>query len=304
MSIILNFYYTYVFYYLNFMQKPKNKVYAKQSFSKDPYECKQDWPADIFCQCGGDGVVFTDKKFSIEKALSDTNEALEVIGTVAGVENKKEHYRTAFFEAFPKNPSCFLRGEGVSVEEAELNAWNKYQKILNCQNHDFSRKDKSGYERTDGYAFCTKCPLSGTFLEPTTTCCKCGVPTCFKQNIKKEYLCMDHFFSSEDLDEVFEDISKTNSFLDDYTIENQKMWFLEEQILYTHYKQKYQVVDKKKWEAITHAFSFYRSHIEGQFNPFFGKATKTELEIHKMIVEAIPVLYSKIDDYLKAQKII
>lgn len=282
-------------------ENKNNKIYASQSFSKDKYECKQNWPPDTFCQCGGDGIVFTDKKFSIEKALSDTNEALEVIGTMAGAKSEKQHYRTAFFEVFPKNPKCFLRGEGKNVEEAELNAWNQYQKVISCQNHEFDRKG-----RTDGYAFCTKCPYRGTVLEPTTVCHQCNTPTCFKTNNQDQYLCMTHYFGSQNLDSIIIDYTKDqfSSFFNDYTPENQKIWFLEEKMLFDYYTATLSKVDKEIWDGITHAFNFYRGHIENQFNPLFGKKTKTELEIHEMILQAIPVLFPKIDKYLKDNNII
>ena len=95
-------------------------------------------------------------------------------------------YITAFFEAFPKTPSCFIRGEGKTIEEAEENAWNKYQKILNC-NHEMERRD-----RTDGYAYCKHCSYSSTVFEPLTKCCKCGKPTAFTKDYKGKYYCKKH----------------------------------------------------------------------------------------------------------------
>ena len=91
---------------------------ARKSFG-DPYKCKQNWEEDTFVQCGDKGVVFS----------------------------KKGGYTTAFFEAYPKKPKCFIRGEGKDVEEAELNAWDKYQKIISC-NHEMERRD-----RVDGYGY-------------------------------------------------------------------------------------------------------------------------------------------------------
>lgn len=57
--------------------------------SEPEYESKYDW--DCYCQAGSNGVVFS----------------------------KNGNYETAFFEAFPKNPKCFIRGEGANIEEAE-----------------------------------------------------------------------------------------------------------------------------------------------------------------------------------------
>ena len=61
---------------------------ARNSFGK-PHQCKFEWPEDCGVQCGEGGLVL----------------------------DKKGSYTTAFFEAFPKSPSCFLRGEGASIEE-------------------------------------------------------------------------------------------------------------------------------------------------------------------------------------------
>lgn len=63
-----------------------------KSPNKDTTEwpCAFPWPEDCFCQAGHSGVVFT----------------------------KSGHYRTAFFEAFPKNPNTFIRGEGSTIEVA------------------------------------------------------------------------------------------------------------------------------------------------------------------------------------------
>lgn len=123
----------------------------------DPYECKHAWDDNMFVQCGGNGLV---------------------IG--------KNQYRTAFFEAFPKKPSCFLRGEGATIEEAEQACWDKYQKVLTCD-HEMERRD-----RTDGYAFCKHCSYSSTVFEPLTKCCKCGVPTANASDKDEKYYCKKH----------------------------------------------------------------------------------------------------------------
>ena len=126
------------------------------------YDSKYDW--DFFCQGGTSGIVLP--KGSFDKVFGD--EPLK--GLAEGMASE-ESYRTAFFEAFPKTPSCFLRGEGKTIEEAEEDCWKKYQKVLNC-NHEMERRD-----RTDGYAYCKHCSYSSTVFEPLTKCCKCGKPT-------------------------------------------------------------------------------------------------------------------------------
>lgn len=282
-------------------EKTPKKLQAKQSFSKDMYDCKQNWPSDTFCQCGGDGIVLTGNDSSIEKALTDTNEALELIGTVAGAKTSKKHYRTAFFEAFPKNPQCFLRGEGPTVADAELNAWEKYTKILNCKEHDFERKG-----RTDGYCYCKKCPLSGSFLDPLTTCKECSIPTTDATDSEGQHYCYHHYFTKLNPDQIVHAEMTKWMGLSDYTPENQKLWFLEEQFLYNEFMNKYGLdkMTKEFWKQITHAFNWYRNHIETQYNPFFGKKTKTEKEIHDLIIEAFPVLVLRVDEYLVKNKFI
>ena len=58
------------------------------------YECKYDWKDNCFVQCGDEGVVL----------------------------DKVDSYLTAFFEAFPKEPKTFIRGEGKTIAEAEKQA--------------------------------------------------------------------------------------------------------------------------------------------------------------------------------------
>jgi hypothetical protein len=138
--------------------KPKVKT-ARKSFGED-YVCLKNWDEDIFVQCGGHGVVF-----------------------VRGGEN----YETAFFEAFPKKPDCFLRGEGSTIEEAESECWDKYQKVISCK-HEMERRN-----RTDGYGYCKHCSYSSTVFEPLTKCCKCNVPTSHSEDYKGKFYCKKHY---------------------------------------------------------------------------------------------------------------
>jgi len=120
------------------------------------YETKHEW--GFFCQAGSKGIVFS----------------------------KKGNYTTAFFEAFPRTPKCFIRGEGTTVEEAEQQAWEKWQKIQTCT-HEMERRD-----RTDGYAYCKHCAYSNMVFEPLTKCCKCGKPTNYTYDRKKNWYCKKH----------------------------------------------------------------------------------------------------------------
>lgn len=129
---------------------------VRMSCDKEDYDSVYDW--SCFCQGGDNGVVFS----------------------------KKGNYNTAFFEAFPDDPKCFLRGEGKNIQEAEQAAWNKYQKILVC-NHEMERRG-----RTDGYAYCKHCSYASTVFEPLTKCCKCGVPTAYASDYRGKHYCKKH----------------------------------------------------------------------------------------------------------------
>lgn len=119
---------------------------------KEPYECKYDWAEDCFVQCGGDGIVFTDQ--TINDAFENP---VETMGVILGMEEKPKHYKTAFFEAFPRSPNTFIRGEGVTIEDAEKQAWKKFQKYSKCPKHEY---EKRGY--TNGAGFCKHCNMFGS----------------------------------------------------------------------------------------------------------------------------------------------
>jgi hypothetical protein len=123
----------------------------------DDFICKYDWPC--FVQSGDSGVVFS----------------------------KEGGYTTAFFEAFPKEPKCFLRGEGKTIEEAEEDCWQRYQKVLTCD-HEMDRRN-----RTDGYAYCKHCSYASTVFEPLTKCCKCKKPAAHGQDYHGKWYCKKHY---------------------------------------------------------------------------------------------------------------
>lgn len=157
---------------------------ARRSF-KEPYPCQKPWPEDCFVQCGGDGIVFT-KKGALEDALTNTEKIEEVVeGALLDKPIQTEHYRTAFFEAFPRNPDTFIRGEGGTIEEAEEKAWTKYQKISACNGHEYER---CGYK--NGAGFCKHCGLfSSNVFEPDETCYLCGTKTYHGQTNAKTWYC-------------------------------------------------------------------------------------------------------------------
>lgn len=124
------------------------------------YDCHYNWPEDCPVQCGDRGVVFS----------------------------KEGNYKTAFFEAFPKNPDTFIRGEGDSIEEAEKKAWEKLLKIHACDNHEF---EKRGY--TNGLGFCKHCNLSkSNAFEPDQRCVVCNTSTNWAVSRKNQWYCEEH----------------------------------------------------------------------------------------------------------------
>jgi hypothetical protein len=153
---------------------------------RDGYACKFEWPEDCGCQGGTRGIVIS--KGRLEKALAaPATEGADVIVEALTSEPKSPGYITAFFEAFPTQPSCFLRGEGKSLEEAEAACWTKYQRILACPKHEFERRD-----RTDGYCFCRHCRLSGTYMEPLFFCTVCDEPAAHTHDRHGQIYCKRH----------------------------------------------------------------------------------------------------------------
>lgn len=131
----------------------------KVNLSSRKYETRYDW-GKVHLQAGESGIVISRGKGS---------------------------YMTSFFEAFPKVSGfgTFIRGEGKDIDEAEQNAWDKFQKQLACVEHHWTRK-VHGRVRSDGYAQCELCGLRATALEPTTKCSKC-------EKIQLESLAMDFY---------------------------------------------------------------------------------------------------------------
>jgi len=140
---------------------------AGGTFANEQYECQYPWPEDCFVQCGGNGLVLSG---SLEESFDDpvtaVGQILEVTEQPAG------SYRTAFFEAFPRNPNTFIRGEGKTVQEAETAAWEKHQKHAVCDHPEF---EKRGY--TNGLGFCVKCGMSSSRqFAPWEKCPICDYP--------------------------------------------------------------------------------------------------------------------------------
>lgn len=107
---------------------------------------------------------------------------------------KGENYTTAFFEAFPRSPQTFLRGEGPSVEEAEDAAWAKWQRIVACPSGGAHEYEARGYR--NGCGFCKHCGLftSGVFdlAEIGSVCVVCGIGTYWTTDEQGNLLCEEH----------------------------------------------------------------------------------------------------------------
>jgi hypothetical protein len=92
-----------------------------------------DWPDDCVVQWGGSGIVLG-----------------------------KNPRRTAFFEAFPQGEG-FFRGEGKTIEEAEMDALSRYRRFKSCTEHHWAR---GSY--TNGYAHCRRYGAGMSFFNPIT----------------------------------------------------------------------------------------------------------------------------------------
>lgn len=75
------------------------------------YVPSDEWPSDCVVQWGGVGIVLG-----------------------------RAPYVTAFFEAFPADPSTFIRGEGETIATAETDALAQWKRIMDCPAHRFERK--------------------------------------------------------------------------------------------------------------------------------------------------------------------
>ena len=102
---------------------------------QDAWQPLKDWPSDTYVQWGGRGVVLR-------------------------ADDKGGSYSTAFFEAMPAGGG-FIRGEGKSIEEAEADAFSRFEKEAACRPHRWGRR---GY--TNGGAKCLRCGSFRTAFKP------------------------------------------------------------------------------------------------------------------------------------------
>ncbi len=165
---------------------PKARISAL-STQASPYECRHEWPPRTGLQCGDNGIVL--EKGEMEQAILDPEKAVEVIAEVVGI--KRTARRTAYFEAFPRQPSTFIRGEGATIEEAEDDCWAQYQRYLNCPGRDGHEFEARSYK--NGLGFCKWCGLSKSHaIQSPNKCQVCGEPTWHFEDARGNYWCEDH----------------------------------------------------------------------------------------------------------------
>lgn len=154
------------------------------------YRALQEWPRDCYLQAGGHGIVIDSKAPgapTLAGALTNVHEAQAVLAAaLIGQENPRAGIRfTAFFEAFPKDPPTFIRGEGATIEEAECDAWGQFQKIRACPAHEFEQRD---YQ--NGGGICKHCGLFQMgVIPPVENCYHCDQPTWGEQDNKGRRWC-------------------------------------------------------------------------------------------------------------------
>ena len=102
-----------------------------------------------------------------------------------------------FIEVFYK--THYVRGDGETFKEAEKNAWEKQQKIINCKNHEYKRLSDSGN------GICIHCNQKVSSLENIKTCKYCENPSFFFYKHNK--VCSKHFFEKVEDDIISKKIN-------------------------------------------------------------------------------------------------
>lgn len=167
------------------MNKIKVSPFSRPEGVGDYLQATQNWDDNVFLQAGHKGLVF--------------------------VRGTNKSYETCFVEAFPENGG-FFRGEGGSVEEAELNAWKKYHASQKCVEHEWETR---GYK--NGAGFCKLCGMfeSGVFDVKVVgePCGTCGVGTFYAHLYNNDengsYYCEEH--STEAKEELYKKLSLKHS---------------------------------------------------------------------------------------------
>jgi len=185
---------------------------ARKSWGED-YICLKSWPTDAFLQCGDNGLV---------------------VG--------KKSYTTAFFEAFPKNPSTFIRGEGLNLELAEADAFCKYERIMACPQHEYKRRNDSEH------GACIHCNLfTSHCFSPINSCNICR-KTHVNYGYKDNNLCREHFI--EAIEQVQKNYSIDDDYAEDSRSESEIDHYYIEKMLFTQYALKHEIIDLSKHEYL------------------------------------------------------
>lgn len=193
---------------------------ARQSFGPD-YDCQKNWPTDTFMQCGQKGIVISTKK-------------------------EKPSYRTAFFEAFPNDPSTFIRGEGSSIEEAEAAAFKKYEKIIACNEHDYKRRLESEHGN------CVKCGLfTSNCFPPVHSCSVCQKPE-VNYSFNKNHYCCEHYM--QEVQTIVQNYSLTTPEYEDSYSETSLNKYDVEHLAFFNLANKYNLLGESKEEYKIHNY--------------------------------------------------
>lgn len=192
----------------------------------EPYDCVFEWPDNCFVQCGERGIVGSK------------------LGNV---------YETAFFEAFPKEPSTFIRGEGKNIQEAEEQAWNQYNKHLVCNHHEYKR-----HGQDSEHGICIHCGLFTSHVFPPVHFCS----ICNKKEVPLEYdhkhYCLEHFISEMpkfSFSDFEEDDYNNKEYLLFTKCEALRFDVLCRHNLINSLSEEYKEINK--WNKLTDSFSTY-----------------------------------------------
>jgi len=241
-----------------------------QTNSNKDYQLQYDWN-NTFVQCNDSGVVLG-----------------------------KKPYKTAFFEAFPRNPDTFIRGEGSTIQEAETAAWNKYQKTLVCQNHEYK------YHSDIGHGKCIHCNLFTSYALPNKICCSICKKQAYFWKINPEIkhkeinLCLEHFLKNVEDNilpqEINEDIDYDTLIYFEHALLN---YFLYKEVFYSLNDKDF-YFKEKEYEHIRNIIKYYSDFIFKKYDKIFtiGKSLETSrlvLSNKFFLQNHIKILVSDVD---------
>lgn len=198
--------------------------------SNEDYQLQYDWN-DIFVQCNDSGIVLG-----------------------------QNPYTTAFFESFPRKPDTFIRGEGKTIQEAETAAWNKYQKTLGCQDHEYK------YHSDIGHGKCIHCNLFTSYALPNKLCCS----VCNKEGsyfnvavpdskYECKPICLEHFISY--VEENYTELANVDNELDAFTDQILLSYHLYKEVLFDLNEKDFYFKLKKESHVFSQLLGHYIHHI-------------------------------------------